>query len=268
MIDDADRTPTPEHRLARGRAEVLRGLHTDPELLILVNVWDAASARAVAELPGCRAVATASAAIAAAHGYPDGEHIPVDLMLAAVGRIAAAVDVPVTADVESGYGDVDATIRRAVQLGVVGANLEDAMRPFTEAVTAIANAVRAAAAEGVPLVLNARTDRYLRKGDRPPAALLDETLQRGSAFLAAGADCVFVPGCTDPEAIGALADRFGPGRLSLLAGPDLPAPTELRRLGVARLSYGPAPHRHALAALAELASRLLVSSAGRTGATG
>jgi len=146
-------------------------------------------------------VATASAAIAAAHGYPDGERIPVELMLATIGRIATAVDLPTTADLESGYGDVDSTIRRAVQLGVAGANLEDALRPLPSAVRMVEQALRAAAAEGVPLVLNARTDRYLQPQGRPPAALLNETLQRGQAFLDAGADCVFAPGCTDPDAI-------------------------------------------------------------------
>jgi 2-methylisocitrate lyase-like PEP mutase family enzyme len=246
----------PALRRARERAEVLRRLHTEPGLLVLVNVWDVASARAVAAVPGCQAVATASAAIAAAHGYPDGERIPVDLMLAAVGRIAAAVDLPTTADLESGYGDVATTIRRAVQLGVAGANLEDALRPLPAAVRMVEQAVRSAAAEGVPLVLNARTDRYLHPQGQPPAALLDETLQRGHAFLNAGADCVFVPGCTDPAAIATLADRFGPGRLSLLAVPGLPPPEQLLRLGVARLSHGPAPHQHALAALTDLAAGL------------
>ncbi len=201
-------------------------------------------------MPGCRAVATASAAIAAAHGYPDGERIPVELMLAAVGRIATAVDLPTTADLESGYGDVDSTIRRVVQLGVAGANLEDPLRPLPSAVRMVEQALRAGAAEGMPLVLNARTDRYLQPEGRPPAALLDETLQRGQAFLDAGADCVFVPGCTDPNAIATLADRFGPGRLSLLAVPGLPPPGQLVRLGVARLSHGPAPHRRALTDLA------------------
>jgi len=246
----------PALRRARERAEVLRRLHTEPGLLVLVNVWDVASARAVAAVPGCQAVATASAAIAAAHGYPDGERIPVELMLDAVGRIATAVDLPTTADLESGYGEVATTIRRAVQLGVAGANLEDALRPLPAAVRMVEQAVRSAAAEGVPLVLNARTDRYLHPQGQPPAALLDETLQRGHAFLDAGADCVFVPGCTDPAAIATLADRFGPGRLSLLAVPGLPPPEQLLRLGVARLSHGPAPHRHALAALTDLAAGL------------
>ena len=120
----------------------------------------------------------------------------------------------------------------------------------------VEQAVRAAAAEGVPLVLNARTDRYLHPQGQPPTALLEEALQRGQAFLDAGADCVFVPGCTDPAAIATLGDRFGPGRLSLLAVPGLPPSEQLLRLGVARLSHGPAPHRHALAALTDLAAGL------------
>lgn len=152
---------------ARDRADVLRRLHTEPGLLVLVNVWDVASARAVAAAAGCQAVATASAAIAAAHGYPDGERIPVDLMLAAVGRIAAAIDLPTTADLESGYGDVDTTIRRAVQLGIAGANLEDALRPLASAVPTVEQAVRASAAEGVPWSSTpAPTATYTRRASR------------------------------------------------------------------------------------------------------
>lgn len=130
-------------------AELLR-LHAVPELLILVNVWDVASARAVAAQPGCRAIATASAAIAAAHGYPDGERIPARLMFDMIDRIAAAVDVPVTADLEAGYGDPAAAIRAAIAAGVVGANLEDRMRPLADAVEAVQSAVAAADGEGAP----------------------------------------------------------------------------------------------------------------------
>ncbi|HEV7811582.1 MAG TPA: isocitrate lyase/phosphoenolpyruvate mutase family protein, partial [Leifsonia sp.] len=111
------------------RARELWRLHEAPELLQVVNVWDAVSARVVASLPETRAVATASHSIAASHGYEDGERIPLDLMLTAVGRIVDAVDQPVTADLEAGYGDAGETIRRAIGIGVVGANLEDAMRP-------------------------------------------------------------------------------------------------------------------------------------------
>src|SRR4051794_9104041 len=107
-----------------GATELL-GLHASPKILTLVNVWDVASAKAVAAVEGTTALATASHGIAATYGYPDGEKIPVDLMLDMVGRIAAAVDVPVTADLEAGYDDAAATIRRAIGLGVVGANIED-----------------------------------------------------------------------------------------------------------------------------------------------
>ncbi|MDT0381965.1 isocitrate lyase/phosphoenolpyruvate mutase family protein [Streptomyces sp. DSM 42041] len=252
---------------AAERAAELRRLHHDPAILVLVNAWDVASARAVAEVPGCRAVATASAAIAACHGCPDGEHIPADLMLDAVERIAAAVDLPVTADLEAGYGDVDRTIRRAVRAGVAGANLEDGMRPTAESAERVATAVRAGAAEGVPLVLNARTDCYLRGDGRPAADLLADATARGLAYLEAGADCVFVPGCTDEEAVAALAERFGPGRLSLLGTPGAPSPERLAELGAARVSYGPFPHRRMLGALAEEAAALLGGDDGE-GPTG
>src|SRR3954471_2130566 len=132
------------------RATDLLALHTDPTLLSLVNVWDVASARVVAQAPGTRAIATASHAIAAMYGYPDGEQIPRDLMLEAVGRIVDAVDLPVTADLEAGYGDAADTCRRAIGLGVVGANIEDQLEPLPDAVAAVDAVVRAAADEGVP----------------------------------------------------------------------------------------------------------------------
>jgi 2-methylisocitrate lyase-like PEP mutase family enzyme len=117
--------------LSAKAAELLR-LHLDPELLVLVNVWDAASAKIVAGLPGCRAIATASHSIAAAHGYPDGEQIPQDEMITATAQIAAAVDLPVTADLEAGYGDAGTTVRRAIGAGAVGGNIEDQMRPLAD----------------------------------------------------------------------------------------------------------------------------------------
>ena len=230
--------------------------HTDPELLVLVNVWDVASARAVAAAPGCRALATASAAVAAAFGYPDHEQIPIELMLDQLARIAAAVDLPVTADLEAGYGDPAGTVRRALAAGAVGANLEDRMRPRDEAVAAVEAAVEAAADLGIPFVLNARTDTYLLAGDRPPDAVLADTVDRGRAFLGAGADCVFVPGRLSAEVIAALVDGFGRGRLSVLGVAGLPSATELQALGVARVSYGPYPQRRLLADLTGLAGRL------------
>jgi len=116
------------------RASALLALHTDPALLTLVNVWDVASARVVAQTPGTTAIATASHAIAAMYGYQDGEHIPRGLMFEAVGRVVDAVDLPVTADLEAGYGDAAETVRRAIGLGVAGCNIEDQLKPLPEAV--------------------------------------------------------------------------------------------------------------------------------------
>ncbi|WP_117209032.1 isocitrate lyase/PEP mutase family protein [Allorhizocola rhizosphaerae] len=231
------------------KARELLRLHTDPSLLVLVNVWDVASAKVVADLPGCAAIATASYAIAAAHGYPDGEQIPPDLMLDTVGRIAAAVDLPVTADLEAGYGDVDTTIRRAVDAGVVGANLEDAMRPLPEAVAAVEAAVKAG---GPGFVLNARTDQFLSgPGD------VDDAIARGRAFLDAGAACVFVPGARHRDTIARLVEGIGERKVSLMGMPGMPSNAELESLGVARLSFGPSPHRAALTALADTGTALL-----------
>jgi 2-methylisocitrate lyase-like PEP mutase family enzyme len=242
------------------KAAELRRLHTDPELLVLVNVWDVASAKVVADLPGCRAIATASHSIAASFGYPDGEQIPVQLMIEAVGRIAAAVELPVTADLEGGYGDIDSTIRKAIGVGVVGANLEDQLRPLAEAVAGVRAAVRAAEAEGVPLVLNARTDAFLDGGDRPASQLLAEAIERGRAFLDAGADCVFVPGKLDADTVGQLVEGIGERKVSVLGLPGTPAPSELAGLGVARVSFGPWSQRVALTALADTGASLLAGA--------
>jgi len=241
----------------REKCDLLRRLHTDPQLLVLVNAWDVASARAVAAVPGCRAVATASHSVAAAHGYDDGEQIPLPLMIAAVARIAAAVDLPVTADLEAGYGDAGATTRQAIEAGAVGCNLEDAMGDPEVTARAVAAARDAGATAGVPLVINARTDTHLVDTGLAGAARVAEAIRRGRRYLAAGADCVFVPACTDPAEITELVAAFGPGRLSLLGVPGLAEPGELQRLGVARVSYGPYPQRWAMAALTERATQLL-----------
>src|SRR6476620_11181420 len=166
------------------KAHELQRLHRDPELLLLVNVWDAITAKVVADTPGTTALATASHSVAAAYGYPDGEQIPRDLMVEAVGRIAAAVDLPVTADLEAGYGDPGGTIARAIDVGIVGANLEDQMKPLGEAVKAVEAAVEAARKAGVDFVLNARTDAFIKTD---PETALTEAITRGRAYLDAGA---------------------------------------------------------------------------------
>ncbi len=235
------------------RASTLLALHTETALLRLVNVWDVASARVGAQTEGTQALATASHAIAAMYGYEDGEQIPLDLMLEAVGRVVDAVDLPVTADLEGGYGDAGETCRRAIGLGVVGANIEDQLRPLPEAVASVEAVVRAAAEEGVPdFVLNARTDAVLRAGDRDPAEALADAIERGRAYLAAGAPVVFVPGALGEEQVVALVEAFGPQRLSMLPVPSAPSLARLEELGVARVSFGPFPQRVALTALQQM----------------
>jgi 2-methylisocitrate lyase-like PEP mutase family enzyme len=212
----------------RRRAEAFRAMHREPPLLVLANAWDVASAAVVASVPGCRAIASSSAASAAVLGYPDGERIPRAEMLDLVGRIVRAVEQPVSADLEAGYGDPAGTARAAWEVGAVGLNLEDGDGDPDEHAARI-RAVRAAVPE---LVVNARVDRFLL-GDRD----LDETLRRAAAYLEAGADCVFVPGVVDAETIGQLAAGIG-GPLNVLAGPGTPPVVELQRLGVARVSVG------------------------------
>jgi 2-methylisocitrate lyase-like PEP mutase family enzyme len=241
-------------------AELLR-LHLDPELLVLVNAWDVISATIVAGLPGCRAIATASHSIAASHGYPDGEQIPLDEMITAIGRIAAAVDLPVTADLEAGYGDAGTVVRRAIGVGVVGANIEDQMRPLGDAVAAVEAVVRAGDAEGVPFVLNARTDAYLLAADRDPASVLADAIERGRAFTGAGASCVFVPGRLDAATVGALVEGIGERKVSVIWVPGSLPQRDLADLGVARISFGPWSQRIALTALADAGAALLAGGA-------
>jgi len=244
------------------KAQRLRALHVPGEPLMLVNVWDAASARTVAALPGCRALATASWSIAAAHGVPDGEQLSRDAMLAAVERIAAAVDVPVTADLERGYGDeprdVADTIARAIAAGAVGCNLEDGTGDPARPLAATATHARRvqvargrAEAEGVPFVINARTDVFLAG-----AGGVEEALERGRAYADAGADCIFVPGVRDEDAIAALVEGLPIG-MSVLATPAGPSPARLAELGVARISLGPGSMGLAMAALQRAAEGLL-----------
>jgi len=244
------------------RADALRALHVPGDPLVLVNAWDVASARAVAAHPACRAVATGSAGVAASLGWPDGEQMPVDEALAAVRRIAAAVDLPLTADLEAGYGDVAATTAGAIAAGAVGMNLEDAdhaagpgalVEPEAHA-AAVAQAVAAGAAAGVGIVVNARTDVFLREVGAPEhrVALAAERL---NAYLAAGAACGFAPGLADPDVIAALV-RAVDGPVSVLARPGGPGVPQLAAAGVARISLGSYPFRWAMAGTARYATEV------------
>jgi 2-methylisocitrate lyase-like PEP mutase family enzyme len=239
----------------RAKAERLRALHVPGEPLLLLNAWDAGSAAVIAKA-GAQAIATTSAGAANALGYPDGQLVTLEQMLTMVAPIAAAVDLPVTADMEAGYGDsaedAAATARGVVEAGAVGLNLEDTpdaggdpLLPIDGFVAKIA-AVRTAGDEaGVPLVLNARTDIFIGQvGD--PATRLDRAVERGRAYLDAGADCIFVPAVTDAETIDGLVKGIG-GPVSILAGPGSPSLEDLAALGVARVSVGSGAYRAALA---------------------
>jgi 2-methylisocitrate lyase-like PEP mutase family enzyme len=246
------------------KATAFRAMHSGSEILLLPNVWDVASARIIEET-GFPAIATTSAGIAFAMGYPDGEKISRDEMLMAVARIAGAVNVPVTADVESGYGptpeDAAQTAQAVIEAGTVGMNLEDAPgdsgKPLAELSRQLEKirAVRETATRlRVPLVLNARTDVYLLEvGD--PATRYDETVRRLAAFRDAGADCVFAPGLRDAPTIGRLISdlRYA---VNILGGPGSLSVPELRQLKVARVSLGSGPMRATLGVLRDIGKEL------------
>jgi 2-methylisocitrate lyase-like PEP mutase family enzyme len=239
------------------RARDLLDLHTAPEVLVLANVWDVASARVVAGTDGVRALATASHSIAATFGYEDGENIPLGLHLDMLELITSAVDLPVSMDMEAGYGDAGETARRAIAAGAVGGNLEDRMAPLEEAVAAVQAVLRAGRDAGIDFVLNARTDAFMGSGvDR--AAALVEAVRRGQAFLEAGAPVVFVPGVTAREEVEALVAGLGRNKLSLILRPGASLPVrDLQELGVARVSTGPSTQRVALTAVQDAVRDLL-----------
>lgn len=230
------------------KAQRFRALHHGPEILLLANAWDCASARVV-ELAGYPAVATGSAGVAFSLGYPDGQRIPREEMLAAVHRIARTVDVPVSADLEGGYGDVALTTEGLIDAGAAGLNLEDidnGLIDLPQQVERIRTVRRIAESRGVPIVLNARTDLYLEKiGDE--ASRFGRALERLHAFIDAGADCLFVPGIADEPLIARFTEALNGFPLNILATKGTPPLPRLKELGVARVSVGSGLARAALA---------------------
>jgi 2-methylisocitrate lyase-like PEP mutase family enzyme len=224
-------------------ADAFRGMHRGP-LLLLPNAWDAMSARQF-EAAGFPAIATTSGGVAWALGYADGEKSPWPEIVSAHERITRVVRVPVTADIEAGFGetpaDVGKSIAAIVRTGVVGFNLEDGtprpdmpVRPIEDAVARIRAARQAAEAAGVPAVINARTDIYLKNvGD--PAGRFDEVVKRAKAYLAAGADCIYPFGFIDLETVGRLAKAI-PAPINIVARAGAPPVAELQKLGVARVT--------------------------------
>lgn len=258
--------PAPDLEQKR-KADALRALHHAAKPLLLVNVWDIASARII-EQAGFPAVATTSAGIAFSEGHPDGQHIHADRMFARIAQIAGGVKVPVTADVEAGYGeDPEAaahTARNVIMGGAVGMNLEDATgdpeRPLADLSLQVERigAIREAAGKlDVALVLNARTDVYLLQVGEA-GTRYDETLRRLQAFRDAGADCVFAPGLRDAPTIGRLVTDLN-CPVNILAGAGSPSVAELAALGVKRISLGSGPMRAALGLLRRLAEEVRIN---------
>jgi 2-methylisocitrate lyase-like PEP mutase family enzyme len=247
---------------AKAKAQRLRQLHAGPEPLLLINIWDIASAQIVEQL-GFKALATTSAGIANQLGYPDGENISAKEMLEWVGRIVRAVELPVTADLEAGYDlqQINTLVTELIAIGGVGLNIEDADHANHNLLEAKTQAeriqtIREVATElDVPIVINARTDAYLldtlKDDDRFSIAV-----ERARAYRNAGADCIFVPGLRDLAVIEQLL-RASPGPVNILAGPGFPSVDELSRIGVRRISLGSSPHRATLGLLRAMGKELM-----------
>jgi 2-methylisocitrate lyase-like PEP mutase family enzyme len=310
---------TPNPLTLAQKASRLLQLHHASQPLVLINAWDAASA-AMVEHCGLPAIATSSAAMANALGYPDGQYLPWAKMLEAVASVCRAVKVPVTADIESGFAAnvtaLETSITQIIQAGAVGVNLEDVMPanpafkhtdpnqadanirhgnplfPLSEQIARIQAARRAAEAQGIHLVINARTDAYWQAGVEPTEAMRG-TLERSKAYLQAGADCIFIPGLRNPEHIKIVIDHLSAGYVrpaevptndlqtndlravhpravdrlapvNILAGPGVPSIPELAKLGVKRVSYGSGPHRAAMGLLRRIASEAKTSGTFKT----
>lgn len=248
------------------KAQLFAGLHVPGNPLVIYNIWDAGSAAAVVAA-GARAIGTGSWSVAAAQGYGDGEELPLALLQQIVGRIAATVDLPVTVDFEGAYAEAPdvaaANVAQLIGLGVVGINFEDqvvdagdAIYPVTRQAERIAAIRRLANATLPEFFINARTDLFLHAPRERHASLIDEAIERGHAYAAAGASGFFVPGLADAELIGKVcAAVSSPVNIMTFAG--VPAMTELKALGVARVSHGPGPFRTSMTELKQRATAAL-----------
>jgi len=243
------------------KAEAFAALHHTGEILILPNAWDGASAAIMADA-GAKAVATSSAAVAWSHGYPDGDALPLPLLLATITAAArAAGDTPLTADIEGGYtddlGQLADTIKAVIEAGAVGVNLEDGTRAPDLHARKIEAARKAADATGVPLFINARTDVYLKGLAEGHAAYVEAT-RRAELYRMAGASGVFVPGPSDSDLIGRLADEIKLP-LNMLLWPGIADAGRLQALGVRRISSGTAPFQGAYGGVAKATAAFLTT---------
>jgi 2-methylisocitrate lyase-like PEP mutase family enzyme len=244
----------------REKADIFRDLHVKGNPLILFNVWDAGSAKAIEEA-GAKAIATGSWSVAAANGFGDGEKLPLDFALANLERIVANVNAPVTIDFEGGYtrdnAELKENIQKVIAAGAIGINFEDRiiggkeLYTIEEQCTRI-DAIRTASEQAaIPLFINARTDVFLQTYPaKHDEAQLDESIRRAAAYASAGASGLFAPGLRDTEFIQKLCE-LSPLPVNIMVLPDTPSTVELAKLGVARISYGPAPYRQVMEALKE-----------------
>ena len=244
------------------KAEQFRAMHIPGKPLVLFNIWDAGGAKAVA-LGGAKAIATGSWSVANANGFADGERIPLALAIDNLRRIVGATQLPVTVDLESGYGDtpevVGETIALAIEAGAVGCNLEDSfpangkLRERVDYANRVRRARQAADAANIRFFINARTDIFLQ---RPPEqhddVMVGEAIDRAHAYAKAGADGLFAPGMADIVLIARLAEA-SPLPLNIIVGDTTPSVRVLAEHGVARVSHGPGPYLMAMKALEEAA---------------
>ena len=259
-------------RIQAEKAEQFRKLHHGPRMLVLANAWDVVSARILEEC-GHPAIATSSAAVAFSRGYPDGQRISRDEMLDVVARIARAVRVPVTADLEAGYGttvkDMTETVKAAIDAGAIGMNLEDVTGDDESSLVALPlqvqkiRAIRETAKSiGVPFVLNARTDVYLMPIG-PEATRFERTVERLRTYRDAGADCLFAPGLYDRETIAKVVKAVE-APINILANPACPPLAELEKIGVARVSAGSGIMRAAMGLVRRIGKEMLESRSCET----
>jgi 2-methylisocitrate lyase-like PEP mutase family enzyme len=244
--------------------QIFRTLHQGPELLVLPNAWDAGTARLIESI-GAKAIATTSAGLAWSRGYPDGNALPIDQLIAATRDIARVIRVPLTVDIEAGYSAdpraVAELVARILDIGVVGINIEDGAAPADLLCKKIAAIRESAARSGVDLFINARTDVYLR-GIASGGAAIEEVIRRASCYRATGCDGLFVPGLSDADAMAAIAEAIKPMPLNIMALPSLPSMDALQKHGVRRLSAGSAIAQAALGCTSRLAAGFLAGSIG------
>lgn len=241
-------------------ARLLKNLHIKGDPFILFNVWDAGSAQAMQEI-GAKAIGTSSWAVAASHGYEDGEKLPLDLVLANIKRIISKVNLPVTVDIEGGYGqtsfDIEKTFIQVIEAGAAGINFEDQifgtenLYSINDQCERIKTIRRVAEQTSIPIFINARTDVFFKSAsDRLNSDLLEESINRAHAYAASGADGFFVPGLKNPDYIKRLC-QVSPIPINIMLLSDMPSVKDLLAFGVGRISYGPTPYCQAMDYLKE-----------------